>query len=85
MNNLKISVAIATYNGEKYIYDQIQSILDQSLLPDEIVISDDNSSDSTIEILKNKKTNLNLIIIENIKIKDIQKILKLPFQDALVI
>ena len=38
MNNLKISDAIATYNGEKYIYDQIQSILDQSLLPDEIVI-----------------------------------------------
>ena len=37
MNNLKISVAIATYNGEKYIYDQIQSILDQSLLLDEIV------------------------------------------------
>ena len=47
MNNLKISVAIATYNGEKYIYDQIQSILDQSLLPDEIVISDDNSSSPT--------------------------------------
>ena len=75
MNNLKISVAIATYNGEKYIYDQIQSILDQSLLPDEIVISDDNSSDSTIEILKKikKKTNLNLIIIENIKNKGYSK------------
>ena len=57
MNNSKISVAIATYNGEKYIYDQIQSILDQSLLPDEIVISDDNSSDSTIEILKKIKKN----------------------------
>ena len=39
MNNLKISLQLII---GKYIYDQIQSILDQSLLPDEIVISDDN-------------------------------------------
>lgn len=47
-----ISVCIATYNGEKYIKEQIQSILKQLDKNDEIVVSDDNSTDKTIEILK---------------------------------
>ena len=46
-----ISVAMATYNGEKYIFKQIESILNQSVPVDEIVISDDGSYDRTIEIL----------------------------------
>ena len=49
---IKYSVAIATFNGEKYIAKQVQSILDQTLPVDEIIISDDGSSDNTIEILK---------------------------------
>lgn len=48
---MKISIALATYNGEKYIEAQIQSILDQTMLPDELVISDDNSTDNTINII----------------------------------
>ncbi len=45
-----ISVCIATYNGEKYLAEQLQSILSQLSENDEIVISDDNSQDRTIEI-----------------------------------
>lgn len=45
-----VSVAVCTYNGERYIYDQIQSILDQTLPVDEIVICDDGSSDDTISV-----------------------------------
>jgi len=49
--NNDISVALTTYNGEKYIEEQIVSIQEQSLVPYEIVICDDNSSDNTIEII----------------------------------
>lgn len=48
---LRISVVIATYNGEKYIQDQLQSIINQTHKPDEIIISDDGSVDRTIEII----------------------------------
>ena len=51
-----ISVCIATYNGEKYIKEQLDSILCQLGAEDEIVISDDGSTDKTIEIIK-KYTN----------------------------
>lgn len=47
-----ISVCIATHNGEKYIQEQINSILSQLSSEDEVVISDDGSSDSTLEIIK---------------------------------
>ena len=46
-----ISVAMATYNGQKYIKEQLDSIISQSLKADEIVISDDGSTDDTIAIL----------------------------------
>ena len=49
---MKLSVALCTYNGEKYIKEQIDSILNQTLKIDEIVICDDRSTDSTISILE---------------------------------
>jgi len=59
-----ISVCIATYNGSEYILDQIKSILDQLSLNDEIIISDDSSTDNTI--VKIRSINDNRIrIIEN--------------------
>ena len=48
----KISVAVATYNGEKYIKEQLESIIDQTVMVDEIVISDDGSKDNTIPIIQ---------------------------------
>lgn len=51
MNN-KISVCIATYNGEKYIQHQIESILRQSDCNLEIIVVDDCSNDGTINKIK---------------------------------
>ena len=48
-----ISVCMATYNGEKYIKEQIDSILVQLEPDDELIISDDGSTDQTIDIIKN--------------------------------
>lgn len=47
-----VSVCMATYNGEKYIKEQIDSILIQLSDEDELIISDDSSSDRTVEIIK---------------------------------
>ena len=61
-NDVKIAVVIATYNGEKYIKEQLDSVLVQTLMPSEIIIQDDNSSDSTWDILcEYKKMYPNLI------------------------
>lgn len=50
--HLPISVAIATYNGEKYLEEQLDSILSQTLKPVEIIVCDDQSTDRTVEILE---------------------------------
>ncbi|MDK1724760.1 glycosyltransferase [Dellaglioa algida] len=52
---MNISVVIAAYNGEKYIFEQLKSILTQLSINDEIVVSDDGSSDRTIEIVSSFK------------------------------
>lgn len=49
--NIKISVVIATYNGEKYIAEQLNSIIKQTYQPYEIIIQDDCSTDRTWEII----------------------------------
>ncbi len=50
-NRMKISVCIATYNGEKYIKEQIDSILCQLTENDEVIVSDDSSTDNTVKII----------------------------------
>lgn len=46
------SVAMGTYNGAKYLSEQLESILNQSLSPSELVVGDDCSSDDTLAILR---------------------------------
>ena len=43
---------MATYNGERFLQDQLESIAGQTLLPYELVITDDGSSDGTLDIIK---------------------------------
>lgn len=47
----QISIAMATYNGEKFIQEQLDSIAHQDLPPMELVITDDGSTDATLEIV----------------------------------
>lgn len=51
----KVDVLLATYNGEKYLKEQIDSILNQTYQNINLIISDDNSNDSTRKILEEYK------------------------------
>lgn len=62
---MKISVALITYNGSKFIKEQIDSILNQELAVNEIIIFDDCSTDNTWEILKEYQKNNSSIISIN--------------------
>ena len=52
MKEVRASVAMAVYNGQKYIKEQINSILSMMEQADELVISYDKSADSTLQIIK---------------------------------
>lgn len=75
---MKISVCMATYNGEKYIEEQLRSILSQLGENDEVIISDDSSTDNTVNIIKSFND-------KRIKIFDHQKFRSpiLNFENAL--
>lgn len=64
---MKISVVMCTYNGEKYLEEQLFSLLNQTRRPDEVLIFDDCSSDNTVNVVnkfidKNNCENWKLII-----------------------
>ena len=46
-----ISIAMATYNGARFIREQLDSLADQTLLPTELVITDDGSTDETLSVI----------------------------------
>lgn len=50
--NTMISVCMATFNGEKYIREQLDSILCQLSNSDEVIVSDDSSTDTTLTIIE---------------------------------
>ena len=52
MKPIKISIALSTYNGEDYIGDQLNSFAEQIYLPDELIVCDDCSQDSTVSIVQ---------------------------------
>lgn len=52
-----ISVCMATYNGERFLKEQLDSILSQLSKDDEIIISDDGSTDRTLEIIDSYNDN----------------------------
>ncbi len=67
-----ISVCIPTYNGEKYIIPQILSILKQLKMEDELIISDDGSSDKTLDLIRSLNDN-RIKILKNTNRKIIEK------------
>lgn len=48
----RISIAMATYNGSKYLLEQLDSLAAQTLCPYELVVTDDGSTDNTLEIVE---------------------------------
>ena len=52
---IKISVICPVYNGEKFITKTIRSILNQSILPDEVIFCDDGSTDNSYLLIKKYK------------------------------
>ena len=49
---MTVSVAMATYNGGRFLQEQLDSIRRQTRLPDELVVCDDGSTDDTVDILR---------------------------------
>ena len=65
---MKLSVALGTHNGSRYIGEQVDSILTQTLVPNEIVLSDDASGDDTVAVVRRllrDRPEVTLTIIEN--------------------
>jgi GT2 family glycosyltransferase len=59
--NIKISVIIVTRNSERFILKNLTSIYNQSLLPSEVIVVDNDSTDSTISSIKNEFPQVKII------------------------
>jgi glycosyltransferase involved in cell wall biosynthesis len=53
ISRARISIAMATYNGERFLQEQLESLVNQEHLPYELVVCDDGSNDRTVAILNN--------------------------------
>lgn len=77
---MKVVVLMSTYNGEKYLKEQIDSILNQSIKNIELIIRDDGSKDSTRKILREyseESDRIKVIFGENIGVeKSYRELLK---------
>jgi glycosyltransferase involved in cell wall biosynthesis len=51
-DGIRISVALCTYNGARYLYEQLVSFVQQQRQPDELVVCDDGSTDATLKVLR---------------------------------
>lgn len=75
-----VSICLATYNGEKYLKEQLDSIINQTHKNLELIVQDDCSSDKTIEILESYKDKIDITIYKNEQnlgyIKNFESVLK---------
>ena len=85
MNDKKVAVIMSTYNGERFVAEQLDSILNQTYSNIEIVVRDDGSKDNTVNIIKEyqkKYDNIMLYEGENLGfIKSFFELLKLAKAD----
>ena len=85
--NPKIEILMATYNGEKYVGEQIDSIIHQTYKNWKLLIRDDNSTDKTLEILKEyEKKDKRIKVIEDKKgnlgfVKNFEELLNCSTED----
>lgn len=78
------SVVLATYNGERYIIEQLKSILDQTQKVDEVIICDDRSNDRTVSLVNRFIKENNLEESWSIYINEVNKGYINNFLDALL-
>src|SRR3569833_3248260 len=64
---MRISVCMATYNGERFIRPQIESILPQLRKDDELIIIDDASSDRTLEIIEQEYSDPRMTLVAQLE------------------
>lgn len=67
MENSRISVAMCTYNGARFLPQQLDSIAAQTRRPDQLIVCDDGSADETLKILRHfrRTANFPVHILEN--------------------
>lgn len=86
MNEKKVIILMSTYNGEKYIAEQLESLVAQTYKNIEILIRDDGSKDDTVKIINEyfqKNENIHLIEGENLGfINSFFELLKIAGKDA---
>lgn len=79
---MKVTVCMCTYNGETYIREQLDSLVNQTTIPNEIIVFDDCSTDNTLLIINeyvHKFSNITWIVQTNKKNKG----WKINFKDAI--
>lgn len=85
---MRVAVIMSTYNGEKYISEQIDSILSQTGVEVELFIRDDGSKDNTVKIIEEyeqKHSNVHVDIGINLGFRQsfIQELLSVHLQSTL--
>jgi glycosyltransferase involved in cell wall biosynthesis len=91
MPNVKISIAMCTYNGAEFLRAQLESIAGQSRRPDEIVICDDASTDETESVIKDfiGSSRVSIFLHSNEKnlgaVRNFEKTIRLCTGDVIVL
>ena len=64
-NKVPVAVCMPVYNGALYVRDAIRSVFNQTVIPQEIVVSDSGSSDGTVDIIRDEaeRTGVKLVIL----------------------
>lgn len=64
--NNSVSVCLASYNGDNFLRAQIDSVLNQLCVGDELIVSDDGSSDETVAILRTYGDRIRIVNIKRV-------------------
>ena len=87
LSDLTISVCMATFNGGRYIERQLESILPQLKRGDELLVSDDGSTDNTLSVLKKFEKDLRVVNVLKVGgvVKNFEKVLSYSTNQIIVL